>query len=210
MKDRNAAVNIPPFPPKYRASGVLLHVTSLPSRYGIGDLGPGSFAWVDRLHEAGQTWWQALPLGPTGYGNSPYSCLSSFAGNGFRATAGGNRWRLLPVLVAGQPIDRLLCRRRSQSHRHGGWFTQEAGIGACGVRRHMEPGRRNPVPAGSGLSDFSRVRRRGEAGGAARCPTRPAAANAGSAARVPVRDRGGRMRPRPKGFRLRRRRAATG
>jgi 4-alpha-glucanotransferase len=82
MKDRNAAVNIPPFPPKYRASGVLLHVTSLPSRYGIGDLGPGSFAWVDRLHEAGQTWWQALPLGPTGYGNSPYSCLSSFAGNG--------------------------------------------------------------------------------------------------------------------------------
>ena len=60
---------------------MLLHVTSLPSPYGIGDLGPAAFAWVDRLHEAGQRWWQALPLGPTGYGDSPYQCLSSFAGN---------------------------------------------------------------------------------------------------------------------------------
>jgi 4-alpha-glucanotransferase len=75
------AAGIPPFPPGYRASGVLLHVTSLPSAYGIGDLGPAAFAWVDRLHEAGQSWWQALPLGPTGYGDSPYQCLSSFAGN---------------------------------------------------------------------------------------------------------------------------------
>jgi hypothetical protein len=73
--------SVPPFPPGYRASGVLLHVTSLPSPYGIGDLGPAAFAWVDRLHEAGQRWWQALPLGPTGYGDSPYQCLSSFAGN---------------------------------------------------------------------------------------------------------------------------------
>jgi 4-alpha-glucanotransferase len=75
------AASVPPFPPGYRASGVLLHVTSLPSAYGIGDLGPAAFAWVDRLHEAGQRWWQALPLGPTGYGDSPYQCLSSFAGN---------------------------------------------------------------------------------------------------------------------------------
>jgi 4-alpha-glucanotransferase len=73
--------SVPPFPPGYRASGVLLHVTSLPSTYGIGDLGPAAFNWVDRLHEAGQRWWQALPLGPTGYGDSPYQCLSSFAGN---------------------------------------------------------------------------------------------------------------------------------
>jgi 4-alpha-glucanotransferase len=79
MSTRNAGV--PPFPPGYRASGVLLHVTSLPSLYGIGDLGPAAFAWIDRLHEAGQRWWQALPLGPTGYGDSPYQCLSSFAGN---------------------------------------------------------------------------------------------------------------------------------
>jgi len=69
------------FPAGYRAWGVLLHITSLPSRYGIGDLGPMAAAWVDRLQGAGQSWWQALPLGPTGLGNSPYSSLSSFAGN---------------------------------------------------------------------------------------------------------------------------------
>ena len=72
---------MPSFPPGYRASGVLLHVASLPSPYGIGDIGPAALAWIDRLHEAGQSWWQALPLGPTGYGNSPYQALSSFAGN---------------------------------------------------------------------------------------------------------------------------------
>src|SRR6516225_8672799 len=74
-------MSLPPFPPEYRASGLLLHITSLPSPYGIGDLGPAAFAWIDRLHEAGQSWWQPLPLGPTGYGNSPYQPLSSFAGN---------------------------------------------------------------------------------------------------------------------------------
>jgi 4-alpha-glucanotransferase len=60
----------------------LFHVTSLPSPYGFGDVGPAAFAWLDQLHYAGQSWWQALPLGPTGYGNSPYQALSSFAGNG--------------------------------------------------------------------------------------------------------------------------------
>ncbi len=82
MSDDSRLMSIPPFPPDYRASGLLLHVTSLPSPYGIGDLGPSAFAWIDRLHEADQSWWQALPLGPTGYGNSPYQSLSSFAGNG--------------------------------------------------------------------------------------------------------------------------------
>jgi 4-alpha-glucanotransferase len=62
--------------------GVLLHVTSLPSPYGIGDVGPAAIGWIDWLHEAGQGWWQSLPLGPTGYGNSPYQSMSSFAGNG--------------------------------------------------------------------------------------------------------------------------------
>ena len=71
-----------PFPAGYRASGILLHVTSLPSSTGIGDLGPAAISWIDRLEEAGQSWWQALPLGPTGYDNSPYEPLSSFAGNG--------------------------------------------------------------------------------------------------------------------------------
>jgi len=74
-------VALPPFRAEGRTSGVLTHVTSLPSRYGIGDLGPAAYAWVNRLRDAGQRWWQALPLGPVGCGNSPYSCLSSFAGN---------------------------------------------------------------------------------------------------------------------------------
>ena len=74
-------VKVPPFPLEHRASGLLLHVTSLPSPYGIGDLGPSAFSWVNLLHDAGQRWWQSLPLGPTGYGNSPYQPMSSFAGN---------------------------------------------------------------------------------------------------------------------------------
>src|SRR5258705_10269170 len=81
MNDPNQQQQSSPFAPGDRASGILLHVTSLPSPYGIGDLGPSAFAWVDRLARAGQSWWQALPLGPTGYGNSPYQPLSSFAGN---------------------------------------------------------------------------------------------------------------------------------
>jgi len=81
MSDNKQNSSVSPFPPGYRASGVLLHVTSLPSPYGIGDVGPTARAWIDRLHEAGQTWWQSLPLGPTGYGNSPYQPLSSFVGN---------------------------------------------------------------------------------------------------------------------------------
>ena len=81
--------NVSPFPSGYRASGILLHVTSLPSPYGIGDLGSSAFLWVDRLHDAGQGWWQALPLGPTGYGNSPYQSLSSFAGNGLLISPSG-------------------------------------------------------------------------------------------------------------------------
>ncbi|GIW44109.1 MAG: 4-alpha-glucanotransferase [Candidatus Binatia bacterium] len=64
-----------------RASGVLLHPTSLPSPYGIGDLGPAARQWVDALARAGQRWWQVLPLGPTGFGDSPYQCFSAFAGN---------------------------------------------------------------------------------------------------------------------------------
>lgn len=64
-----------------RASGILLHPTSLPSRFGIGDFGPIAFQFVDFLAEARQTYWQILPLGPTGYGDSPYQSYSAFAGN---------------------------------------------------------------------------------------------------------------------------------
>ena len=64
-----------------RASGVLLHPTSLPGPYGIGDIGAKAHEWVDFLAASGSSLWQVLPLGPTGYGDSPYQCFSSFAGN---------------------------------------------------------------------------------------------------------------------------------
>jgi 4-alpha-glucanotransferase len=88
MSNDGEPPSIPLFPPEYRASGLLLHVTSLPSRYGIGDLGSSAFSWVNRLHDTGQRWWQALPLGPTGYGNSPYQEISSFAGNAMLISPG--------------------------------------------------------------------------------------------------------------------------
>lgn len=64
-----------------RASGILIHPTSLPGPYGIGDLGPTAYHWVDWLAGSGCKLWQVLPLGPTGYGDSPYQCFSAFAGN---------------------------------------------------------------------------------------------------------------------------------
>src|SRR5205085_12573566 len=76
------ALKPPAAPPGLpRSAGVLLHVTSLPSKYGIGDLGPAAYRWVDELAGANQTWWQVLPLTPVGEGNSPYSARSAFAGN---------------------------------------------------------------------------------------------------------------------------------
>jgi 4-alpha-glucanotransferase len=64
-----------------RASGILLHPTSLPGPDGIGDLGPEAYRWIDFLSRTGCQFWQVLPLGPTGYGDSPYQCFSAFAGN---------------------------------------------------------------------------------------------------------------------------------
>jgi len=64
-----------------RSSGVLLHVTSLPGRYGVGTLNRSAYAWVDFLADSGQQIWQVLPLGPTSYGDSPYQSLSTYAGN---------------------------------------------------------------------------------------------------------------------------------
>lgn len=66
---------------KKRLSGVLLHPTSFPGPYGIGDLGPEAYRFIDFLVAAKQSLWQVLPLGPTGYGDSPYACYSAFAGN---------------------------------------------------------------------------------------------------------------------------------
>jgi len=64
-----------------RSSGILCHPTSFPSRHGVGDLGKGAYDFVDWLVAAKQQLWQVLPLGPTGYGDSPYQCFSAFAGN---------------------------------------------------------------------------------------------------------------------------------
>ncbi len=64
-----------------RASGVLLPVFSLPSKYGIGCFSKEAYQFVDQLREAGQSYWQILPLGPTGYGDSPYQSFSTYAGN---------------------------------------------------------------------------------------------------------------------------------
>ena len=65
----------------HRTSGILLHPTSLPGPFGIGDLGPSAHRFVDFLTQAGQGLWQVLPLGPTGYRDSPYQCTSAYAGN---------------------------------------------------------------------------------------------------------------------------------
>ncbi|MFE1745706.1 4-alpha-glucanotransferase [Coleofasciculus sp. H7-2] len=67
-----------PFP---RSSGLLLHPTCFPSRFGIGDLGLEAYRFIEFLVESSQQFWQVLPLGPTGYGNSPYMCYSALAGN---------------------------------------------------------------------------------------------------------------------------------
>ena len=64
-----------------RHAGVLLHISSLPGPYGIGDMGPAAWSFADFLASARVSLWQILPLGPTGYGNSPYAARSSFAGN---------------------------------------------------------------------------------------------------------------------------------
>ena len=72
---RNKMITLP------RSSGILLHPTSLPGPYGIGDLGAGAYGFVDWLEAHGQSIWQVLPLGPTSYGDSPYQTLSAFAGN---------------------------------------------------------------------------------------------------------------------------------
>lgn len=64
-----------------RSAGILLHPTSLPGKFGIGDIGPEAYNFADFLEHSGQLLWQVFPLGPTGYGDSPYQCFSAFAGN---------------------------------------------------------------------------------------------------------------------------------
>lgn len=102
-----------------RASGILLHPTSLPGRYGIGDLGPQAFRFIEFLHDAGQKLWQVLPLGPTGDGDSPYQLFSAFAGNPLLISPEGlvARGWLQPSDIAHPPVfpdgrmDSALVRR---------------------------------------------------------------------------------------------------
>ncbi|WP_353662695.1 4-alpha-glucanotransferase [Hydrogenimonas sp. SS33] len=84
---------------KDRMSGILLHPTSLPGECGIGDIGENAMRWVEKLSTSGVSLWQMLPLGPTGFGDSPYQSFSAFAGN--------------PLLVDLQPL------------RDAGWLVQE-------------------------------------------------------------------------------------
>jgi 4-alpha-glucanotransferase len=92
-----------------RISGVLLHVTSLPSFGGVGDFGPAAYGFVDFLASAKQRLWQVLPLSPTGYGSSPYSALSAFAGNPllisleFLARDGWITWERIQSVPGGMP-----------------------------------------------------------------------------------------------------------
>src|ERR1700722_3998949 len=88
MTDNDWRTSVPPFPSEYRASGLLLHVTSLPSPYGVGDLGASAFSRIDRLHDGRLAWWRAPALGPTAYGNSPYHSMSSFAGSALLISPG--------------------------------------------------------------------------------------------------------------------------
>ena len=129
-----------------RASGILLHPTSLASPFSIGDLGAEARSFVDFLHEAGQTLWQVLPLTPTGYGDSPYQSISAFAGNTLlidpRALAADGLLQATDLdastNVAGESVDfeaarsiktKLLQRafenyRRANSHSLGNEFNE--------------------------------------------------------------------------------------
>src|ERR1700733_14468038 len=103
-----------------RMSGVLLHVTSLPSYGGVGDFGPAAYEFLDFLAAAKQRLWQVLPLSPTGYGSSPYSALSAFAGN--------------PVLIS---LERLVQGGGAAPKRLGGLPGHDgpADFGAAATRK---------------------------------------------------------------------------
>jgi len=128
-----------------RASGILLHPTSLPGRFGIGDLGPQAHAFAKVLANVGQRWWQILPIGPTGYGNSPYQSYSSHAGNplllspellvedGWLETNDLAEYPSLPqsrvdfdaVAAAKERLHRLAYRRFKRSHLEFESFLRE-------------------------------------------------------------------------------------
>ncbi len=90
-----------------RSAGVLLHPTSLPGNQGIGTLDASAIAFLDFLQAAGMSWWQVCPLGPTGYGDSPYQCFSAFAGNPYLIDLGDFVSRKLLTAEEIAPLSRL-------------------------------------------------------------------------------------------------------
>ena len=123
-----------------RSSGILMHPTSLPSHGGIGDLGPAAYEFVNWLAAARQTLWQILPLGPVGYGNSPYSCTSAFAGNVLMISLErlADRGYLDPARVARSSrrrVARLISRRFARRSSR-----------CCAKRRGTSCSSPSPVP----------------------------------------------------------------
>ncbi len=124
---------------RVRAAGILLHPTSLPGRFGIGDLGPDAVRFVDAIADAGMQLWQILPLGPTGFGDSPYQCFSAFAGNPYlvspeRLAEDGLLTRAELDAVPAFPTDRVdfgpLIEWKSALLDHA-WSAYQAGRGAA-------------------------------------------------------------------------------
>ena len=102
-----------------RASGILLPVASLPSRYGIGCFSKEAYEFVDRLEEAGQSYWQILPLGPTGYGDSPYQSFSTFAGNPYFIDLEKSVMRAISATMQSILITkRFICPVSKYSEKH--------------------------------------------------------------------------------------------
>lgn len=115
-----------------RASGVLLHPTSLPGPNGIGDLGPDAYRFLDFLRDGGFTIWQVLPLGPTGYGDSPYQCFSAFAGNPLLINVPGasmvstpTRVDFAAVIPQKRELLRRLFERWEPDERYRRWLVQQ-------------------------------------------------------------------------------------
>ncbi len=123
-----------------RASGMILHISSLPSNGGIGDLGPAAYRFADFLAAAKQQYWLVLPLGPTGYGNSPYSALSAFAGNPLcisLETLVDQRWlgqeRLAGLSGAEGSVDfeRVIAIKMALLEEAAGNFVDQCSSGQC-------------------------------------------------------------------------------
>ena len=107
-----------------RASGIILHPTSFTGSYGIGDIGPEAYRWVDFLKQAGCSLWQILPLGPTGYGDSPYQCFSAFAGNPYLISPTVLLDEDLLHKRFGEPAQRIREAENNTTH----WLYPERGL----------------------------------------------------------------------------------